>query len=194
MQKPSILSFNLQLPALCSNIFRCVYVHKNTLLVFLCRSWTKNMCSDGGFVGCLWVFLCAWVSTFCTLLAQESLMVSQLIDIMASDFLKIHSALSGSCRSMPRLMLNSVCIALQMWEEITLKSARRKCWLILLVLLPWWHSDCTLYPAEDLGPQNRPGDVYTAILQQGQSLTFSSTSLFHPNQLYWAPECCQCLG
>lgn len=73
-----------------------------------------------------------------------------------------------------RLMLNSVCIALQIWEEITLKSAHRKCWLMLLVLWPdGTMTVCSLYPAEDSGPQSRAGDVYTAVLQQGQSLTWS---------------------
>lgn len=73
-----------------------------------------------------------------------------------------------------RLMLNSVCIALQIWEEITLKSAHRKCWLMLLVLWPnGTMTVCSLYPAEDSGPQSRAGDVYAAVLQQGQSLTWS---------------------
>lgn len=62
-------------------------------------------------------------------------------------------------------------------KEITLKSAHRKCWILLLLLL---YTDgtttiCSLYPTGDSGPRKKTDDVYTTVYQQGQSLTVSST-------------------
>lgn len=69
-------------------------------------------------------------------------------------------------------------------KEITLKSAHRKCWMLLLLYTDGTMTVGSLYPAGDSGTQKRTDDVYTAVYQQGQSLTVSSTfrGLSHKQQ------------